>query len=105
MRVRRCVALTLPGPEEDQLVKIADAHGLSADGHAALAGKLAGIVTTLAKEAAKRREPIPSASEYLDALRACRRLHVSPPSTAWDAIASATLLKRLAPEGDEPSDD
>jgi MoxR-like ATPase len=101
--VRRCVALTLRGPTKARLIQIADAHGLSADGHAALAAELAGIVTTLAEEAARRGEPIPSASEYLDALRACQKLHVSPPSEAWDAIASATLLKRLAPDGDEPA--
>jgi MoxR-like ATPase len=98
--VRRCVVLTLPGPDAQRLQRIAAAHGLSQDGHEALAVALSEIVVQLAREAEQRQEPIPSAAEYLDALRACRHLHVRPPSDEWEAIARATLRKSLAPDGD-----
>jgi MoxR-like ATPase len=93
--MRRCVLLALQPPDVPRLLEIADAHGLGQDEK--LARSLAERVVELAAKASAAGLPEPSAAEYLDALRACRQFKISPESDAWEAIASATLIKR--PDG------
>lgn len=90
--LRRCVFLTLEPPDETRLREIARAHGLNGDDE--VAKQLAARVVELAegKTATGRSEP--SAAEYLDALRACRKFKVKPGSDEWKAIANATLIKQ-----------
>ena len=89
--LRRCVTLTLQRPGPDRLLRIADAHGLGGD--AKLAGELAELLDTLAREAEARGRPAPSAAEYLDALRTCRELGITPQSPVWEHVERATLRK------------
>jgi MoxR-like ATPase len=90
--MRRCVLLSLQPPDVPRLLEIADAHDLGQDEK--LATSLAERVVELAASASAGGLPEPSAAEYLDALRACRQFKISPESDTWEAIASATLIKR-----------
>lgn len=100
--LRRCVELTLPEADEDRLVQIGRAH-----------------FPKLAKETLKRvAEHIgntyisagdtgkPSPAEYIDTLRACENLEITPGSQEWKNVVRMTLWKhgrsaRVEDDGDE----
>ena len=48
---------------------------------------LASLLESLAEQASEQHIPPPSTAEYLDAIRSCQRLGVSPGHPAWDAVA------------------
>lgn len=99
--MRRCVVLELDPPDEALLVKIAEEHfgpdakeiylpvaarvvKISSEGAAASQGGAAGL------------RPAPSTAEYLDTVRACLELGISPleDDEGWLALTQATLAKR-----------
>jgi MoxR-like ATPase len=100
--MRRCVVLELDPPNEERLIKIAEAHyGLD----------LTNIYRTIARRviemspgsnaaaqmlSGRAVEAEPSTAEYLDTVGACLELDVTieKDKAAWDAIFQATLLKR-----------
>lgn len=100
--VRRCIVLTLQGPDEARLVEIARAHFESAGARGGKGGargrkqdealyrKIAGLV--LQPSGRDRRTP-PSTAEFLDAVRACKDLKVDPDHELWAQVAGATLWK------------
>jgi MoxR-like ATPase len=71
--VRRCVVIELPGFSAERLQQIATAHFGKAD-----ADLHAAVIEELERHAVRDRagEPILSAAEYLDAIRACHELAI-----------------------------
>jgi MoxR-like ATPase len=96
--VRRCVTLTLPAPNAAQLLGIAERWKLAGGNDRPVAEELASEVVAAA--AGKDANSVPSAAEYLDALRTCLQLEIRPGSDEWQAVRGATLTKRLAVEGE-----
>lgn len=98
--LRRCVVLTLPEPGFAELVEIGLAHlGAERDlvnEDRELAEHLARLVVLLRDEA-DWSTSVPSTAEYLDALRACRGLGISPKDKSWGALMDMVLTK---PAGD-----
>jgi len=95
--LRRCVVLRLQRPSIVRLMEIARAHGLADDEELAL--QAATRVEALAAEADAAREPMPSAAEFIDALRAARELGVSSGDDEWDDVMRVALVKRMDPSG------
>lgn len=91
--VRRCATLTLEAPKRDRLLKIAAAQ--FPDGDPILNEAIADVVIELRKSTDGL--PPPSTAEYIDAVRACTVLEVSPTSTEWKEIRSILLTKRVSP--------
>jgi MoxR-like ATPase len=94
--VRRCIVARLKQPDADRLVLIAREHfsgpGLTFDTD--LASKLAERITALQQQAEEQGLRSPGVAEYLDALRACMTLKITPgDSPAWRVLAGATLAK------------
>ncbi len=100
--LRRCVILTLEPPGEDELVRIAwSHHGESApdfepaEEHAdtKLFRAVARKVNDLREEAEREGGRPPSTAEYLDALRACRELGLTPDDSRWRWVEEVSLRK------------
>ncbi|MDH6214833.1 AAA family ATPase [Streptomyces pseudovenezuelae] len=96
--LRRCITFTLPSPTRESLMRIARLHleeeGVELDSSTLdLAGDLADQLMTVRKDEEVRRERQPSTAEYLDALRACRTLHLGPGHPRWPLVRSLTLAK------------
>lgn len=97
--LRRCIVLTLAGPDRTRLTEIARAH--FGDDDKELYEKVAGLVLEQGAEPAAaggRRDrrvgqAVPSTAEYLDAVRACRKLKIRPENEIWSQIAQVTLWK------------
>ena len=100
--LRRCIVTWLPHPNADRLVVIARAHmtayagGMSASDEE-LADQLAERVVAIRKEARRQGLRPPSTAEYLDALRACRTLGVTPDSDLWLQLRDLALVKHQQP--------
>ena len=92
--LRRCVVLTLPHPDVPELVRIATAH-LRQRNRAGLYTEVAELVDGMSSRR-RRRRPVPSTAEYLDTLRACIRLNLTPTDSRWDQMIRMTLDKRNA---------
>ncbi|MEU8761552.1 MoxR family ATPase [Streptomyces sp. NPDC048659] len=97
--VRRCVTFTLPGPTHEGLVRIAGMH-LRHEGRNVTAST-AELIGALADELMRvRREGtghglqrLPSTAEFLDALRACLTLGITPDDHRWALLRDLTLAK------------
>lgn len=96
--LRRCVVLTLPHPRVPELVQIAVAHLGAEAGEGGLYQAVAELVDGMRPEAVRQRMPVPSTAEYLDTLRACLRLHLTPDDPRWEQMIRITLDKRNATE-------
>jgi MoxR-like ATPase len=94
--LRRCVSLVLEDPDDDRLQEIACKHYPRGDGDLHLAVALKVLEQRDRARQLDRRPP--GTSEYLDALRACADLHITPQHRVWCQLAQATLVK------DEPGD-
>jgi MoxR-like ATPase len=98
--LRRCVVAAIPPPTLTSLQEIARLHTLGPDGgeptppDAALFAVLAEKLLALRAAPGERERP-PGIAEYLDAVRACRRLGVDPlsDSPTWRAIETFSLRK------------
>ncbi|WP_369173360.1 AAA family ATPase [Streptomyces sp. R28] len=96
--LRRCVVHTLRAPKPHRLVMIAEAHFLDeygefTDAERELATQLAHTVDARRPEARDKGLRPPSTAEYLDALRACHELDITPDDDRWEAVQDLTLLK------------
>ena len=85
--------LTLEHPTAPEMVSIAEAHLGSADAHDDLYTTVAELVERMRPEAKRQRMPVPSTAEYLDTLRACIRLNLSPADPRWEQMVRITLDK------------
>jgi MoxR-like ATPase len=97
--LRRCVVHKLVHPDAVRLVEIARRHFEPPDqpfsqGDLELCRSIASQVEELRKTAIAAARRPPSTAEYLDAVRACRTLHIEVgPSMAWKALEKALLRK------------
>ena len=99
--VRRCIVFTLEHPTPDRLVEIARLHHRDGDEpfDETLCHALAEQVETLRAEAKAQDVKPPGTAEYLDAVRACGALGITPgTSRAWQLLAAATLAKERKPK-------
>ena len=89
--LRRCVQLRLDLPDAARLVEIAQYHfGPDTRGiYEALAVKCLG----LRREQVIAAEQRPGPAEYLDAVRACASLGVTPGTPQWDWLVELTMQK------------
>lgn len=100
--LRRCVVVWLDHPDDEGLVAIARKHLESEEGgmtenDAELAWELAKAVVAVRKEKTREAVRAPSTAEFLDALRACRRLGITTSSEEWETLREMTLLKHKGP--------
>jgi MoxR-like ATPase len=86
--LRRCVELVLPIPDRPRLLEIGRLHWPQAS--VALQERLADLVLSTPADGPA---PVPSIAEYLDAIRACKKLGVEPDSEHWENLIKATLWK------------
>jgi MoxR-like ATPase len=102
--LRRCVVAWLPQPTADHLLKVAKRHMETYDGEVAAENCI--LAEALATELMRAREDAdaagvrkPSTAEYLDALRALRKLGIKVGSQQWESLRSLTLIKVQQPRG------
>jgi MoxR-like ATPase len=89
--LRRCVTLHLPAPDAEQLVKIAVAVIPEGEEHTALLRQVADHVVKLA--AGDEEGSSPSTAEYLDTVKACLSLGITPESERFESLSRITLVK------------
>jgi len=87
--VRRCVELKLPSPSPEQLVSIGRIHFGSDAG--ALLESVAALIGSVTAEGGAANPP--STAEYLDTVRACLDLGVTPGSDLFVALSKVTVWK------------
>lgn len=97
--LRRCVCYELTEPKDrdaqiDKLTLIAGLHAIGQQHGTARAVAAKVVDMRAAAQAAQRREP--STAEFIDAVRACDELALTPESGAWQQISRSLLLKDLA---------
>lgn len=97
--LRRCVVVWLDHPDADGLVAIARSHLDTYEGGMSkadedLAFELAAAVVELRAEMAREAARPPSTAEFLDALRACRRLGITTNSPEWQELRDMALVKQ-----------
>ncbi|MET7755309.1 MoxR family ATPase [Streptomyces sp. NPDC005389] len=96
--LRRCVVFEFGPPSRDHLLRVAASHlGTDYDEH--LTGQVADYILSVRGIVADPAAG-PSTAEFLDALKACRRLGVTPGTKEWEMLRTITLHKRR--EGLEP---
>ncbi|WP_287601972.1 MoxR family ATPase [Thiothrix sp.] len=94
--LRRCIHLELQSPDSEALQQIADFHFKTEECtykqalFAAVAEKFSDLVK-VAKDTSRRP---PGTSEYLDAVRACLELGITPENEIWQQVEQATLKKQ-----------
>ncbi|WP_370114524.1 AAA family ATPase [Streptacidiphilus sp. MAP12-33] len=94
--LRRCIALRLKPPTQEHLLRVAELH-LGDDLDRDLAGQLA---DHLLEGFSAHRVGVASTAEYLDTLRACRRLALRSDSPLWRTVADLAMIKTgFASEG------
>ncbi|MGB0713012.1 MAG: AAA family ATPase [Gammaproteobacteria bacterium] len=99
--LRRCVALELPEPDADRLVKIARQHYPEADEDTVAA--LARLTLKLREQARDQGIRAPGTAEFLDAVQACETLSVDVPAEGepadpvWAQLERAVLTKGSNP--------
>lgn len=99
--LRRCLHLELKSPGEDALRRIAEFHFQTAAhaGKAAVFKAVADKFLKLADETKDSGRRPPGTSEFLDAVRACLELDITPDSPDWRRVEQATLRKQPTPDG------
>jgi MoxR-like ATPase len=90
--LRRCVTLRLKDVELGHLVKVAKYHHGDADEALYLA--VAEKVMELREQARSRNVRPPSTGEFLDSIKACKKLGLTPKSKIWRRVAESTLIKQ-----------
>lgn len=89
--LRRCIHLELQSPDEQALKRIAKFHFKQEKPIFEMVAKKFDELVIAAKDTGRRP---PGTSEYLDAVRACLELDVTPASEIWSQIELATLKKQ-----------
>ena len=96
--IRRTVVHWLQPPTPTRLEEIAERHfGDKLKGRRTLAKQVAMKIDALRREADALGSRPPSTAEYLDAVRACLRLGVTPDSANWKDVERAVLTKPGVP--------
>lgn len=85
--IRRCVELNIPSPSAEQLLTIGRAHFVNAPHD--LLTELAALFDTRADGLPNP----PSTAEYLDTVRACMQLGVTPGAPFFETLARVTVWK------------
>lgn len=101
--MRRCVSLVLEAPNQDQLVQIAKHHFpdlKNKKSFSKLANAVAKKTIELQKEATKLNRRPPSTSEFLDALKTCKKLNINVEHANWQLIEQSILVKDLSDKND-----
>jgi hypothetical protein len=91
--LRRCVQLTLPDHDVEDLVRIANAH--FGGRHQKIYNPLAEKIMQIRTEHRSRSLRPPSTAEYLDAVRACIKLKIKPGSKYWDQLIQSSMAKQV----------
>jgi MoxR-like ATPase len=104
--LRRCVVVWLELPDSERLVEIARKHSTTngeewTDYDQALAEAVAGAVLEARLTARQRGIRPASTAEFLDALRACRRLQIVPGDERWQQLREFVLIKPQQGGADE----
>jgi MoxR-like ATPase len=89
--IRRCITLALADPDQAWFERVALQHFPRGD--QTLHAQVAREVQRLRDET-KPGARKPSTAEFLDALRVCDDLSLSPSHTSWRDVVDAVLLKR-----------
>ncbi len=97
--VRRCASLTLGAPARERLIEIATAQFTAENPD--LYGAVADVVIGAAKTSAGVQPP--STAEFIDAVRACLKLKLTPTSKDWEDIRRILLTKRVGRQADGSS--
>ena len=101
--MRRCVVLELDPPDEQLLVRIAEEHygADTSNIYSAIAQRVLKFAADASASSlssggtAASAQSVPSTAEYLDTVRACFDLNLSPTKEdEWKIISAATLWKR-----------
>ena len=99
--VRRCITVRLDPPGPDELVEIAGLHFRRPDkpfdaGPDGIARRLTGRLQEARDEARAAGLRVPGTAEYLDALRACLSLGITPESSdpLWAHLKKISLVKK-----------
>lgn len=93
--IRRCVSLVLHSPSAEELIDIGGRHFKGRSIDEKLLKSVAGKVHELQESAPKLGRRPPGTSEFLDALKACDRLGLSPDDKLWKQVETATLIKPM----------
>ena len=96
--LRRCVEVTLPHASEERLVEIGRAHFPDLDKK--LVRNVAKHIDQSFAATGKDDKARPSPAEYLDTLRVCKELKITPESDAWQDVVQMTLWKQRRPPGE-----
>ncbi|MCG6869389.1 MAG: MoxR family ATPase [Gammaproteobacteria bacterium] len=91
--LRRCVTLQLKEIDEQTLIKVARHH--HGDERAPLYEAVAKKVMELREDAVSSGRRRPGTAEFLDAVRACKELELTPNSKVWRRVAESTLEKHI----------
>ncbi len=92
--LRRCVTLGLESPDSSGLKRIAKHHlGDEKSYNPKVAGAVAEKFVTIHANARKTEGRPPGTSEYLDAVRACMQIEITPDHEVWTQVEQATLRK------------
>jgi hypothetical protein len=86
------VTLRLKDVEAGHLVKVARYH--HGDGDEPLYQAVAKKVMELRDDARIRGVRPPSTGEFLDSVKACKKLGLTPRSKIWQRVAESTLIKQ-----------
>jgi MoxR-like ATPase len=101
--MRRCVSLVLEAPNQDQLVQIAKHHFpdlKNIKSFSKLTNAVAKKTIELQQEAKKLNRRPPSTSEFLDALKTCKKLNINVEHANWQLIEQSILVKDLSDKND-----
>ncbi|MGW4298509.1 AAA family ATPase [Streptomyces sp. NPDC004646] len=90
--LRRCVVFEFGPPSRHHLLKVAASH-LGEDYDEDLTGQVADYILSV-REVMADAAAAPSTAEFLDALKACRQLEVTPGTEEWEMLRTITLHKR-----------
>jgi len=93
--LRRCIHLELNSPTADALVSIAKQHfNDDYPNNSTLYQLIAEKFEKLAEESCEQASRPPGTSEFLDAVKACLELKITPEDTMWKHIECAAMRKQ-----------
>ena len=97
--LRRCVTHRIDSPDEDRLEQIAEAHAALEgrrlrDAERRRVRELASQTVRIREELRDLNQTGAGTAEFLDAVRACRELNITPADTGlWERLLSLTVRK------------
>jgi MoxR-like ATPase len=100
--IRRCVTLELPDPDVKKLVEIATAVIPESKPIKRMLHSIAHYVLGQGQQELNGLGTKPSTAEYLDTVRACLELNITPASASFKDLARITLRKKQKVQGVAP---